>query len=157
MKKIIYNKGFLMVEVIVVISIISISMIASMAVAQKSIYVSRQAVHATEAAFLLEEGAEAVRILRDNDWANISGLTAGANYYPTFSGGTWTLSSTPNTVDIFTRTVSIADVLRDNVTQDIGPSGTNDAGTKQVNVTVSWTEGGTAVSRNLSFYIMDIF
>jgi type II secretory pathway pseudopilin PulG len=151
------GRGFMMVEVIVVISIITVSMIASMAVAQKSIYVSRQAVDATEATFLLEEGAEAVRILRDNNWTNISGLTAGTNYYPLFTGGTWTLSTTPNTVDIFTRKVVLSNVNRDNGTKDIASVGTNDPGTKLVTVTVSWVEGGTTVTKTLSFYILDIF
>ena len=73
-----------MVEVLVAISIIAVSILAATMVAQKSIYVSRQAFHATQTAFLLEEGAETVRILRDNAWANISSLAPGANYYPIF-------------------------------------------------------------------------
>src|SRR3989338_6795717 len=149
--------GFMMVEVIVVISIITASTIASMAVAQKSIYVSRQAVHTTEAAFLLEEGAEALRILRDNNWTNISVLIAGTNYYPTFTGGTWTLSSTLSTVGIFTRKVLIPRVKRDDVTKDISVSGTDDPKTKLVTVTVSWSEGSAALSKTLPFYIIDIF
>src|SRR3989344_6412219 len=110
------NKGFMMVEIIVAISIITVSILAAMAVAQKSAYLSRQALHATEASFILEEGAEAVRIFRDNTWSNISSLTPGTNYYPTFSGGTWILSGTPNTFGIFTRTASITAVNRDNST-----------------------------------------
>src|SRR3989339_1316452 len=102
MKKNIKNRGFMVIEVLVAVSIITVSILAAMAVSQKSIYVSRQALHATQAAFLLEEGAEAVRISRDSAWANISSLSAGTNYYPTFSAGTWTLSETANTVGIFT-------------------------------------------------------
>lgn len=146
-----------MVEIIVAISIIAVAILASMTVAQKSIHVSRQALHTTQAAFLLEEGAEAVRILRDNAWTNISSLTAGTSYYPFFSGGTWTLSSTSNTVGIFTRTVSVANVNRDNTTQDIANIGTNDPSTKLVTVTVSWLEGGITVTKTLQFYIIDIF
>ncbi|MFA5791956.1 MAG: hypothetical protein WC884_02875 [Candidatus Paceibacterota bacterium] len=151
------NKGFMIVEVLIAASIITISILAAMTVTQKSVYVSRQAFHATQAAFLLEEGAEAVRVLRDNNWTNISLLTIGTNYYPTFSGGTWTLSSTPNTIDIFTRTVSTANVNRDNTTKDISSIGTNDPGTKLITVTVSWGEGGVTKTKTLQFYIMDIF
>jgi Tfp pilus assembly protein PilV len=157
MRKKFKNQGFMMVEIIVAASIISISILAAMTVTQKSIYVSRQAFHATQASFLLEEGAEATRILRDNAWANISGLTAGANYYPTFSGGTWTLSASSNTVGIFTRTITLANVNRDNTTQDIAEVGTNDPGTKLVTVTVSWPEGGATISKTLKFYRADIF
>ena len=157
MKKIRNNPGFMMVEILVAVSIITISILGAMAVCQKSVYVSREALHETQAAFLLEEGAEAVRIGRDNAWSNISGLTPGVNYYPTFSGGTWTLSSTPNTIDIFTRTASIANVNRDNTSKDIASIGTNDPQTKLVTITVSWGEGGVALSKTVQFYIMDIF
>lgn len=146
-----------MVEILVAVSIITVSTLASMAVAQKSIYISHQAFHTTQAAFLLEEGAETVRIARDNTWSNISGLSVGINYYPTFSSGTWTLSSTGNTVDIFTRTVSVANVNRDNTTKDISGSGTNDPGTKLITVTVSWVEGGVTITKTIQFYIIDIF
>lgn len=152
------NYGFMMVEVLVAASIITVAILAAMGVAQKSVYVARQAFHLSQAAFLLEEGAEAVRIVRDNAWSNISGLTVGANYYPTFVGGTWTLSASTNTVGIFTRRVTFANVNRDNTTKDIVTSGgTLDTGTKLVTVTVSWGEGGTTVTKTLQFYIMDIF
>jgi type II secretory pathway pseudopilin PulG len=157
MKKNFKNKGYMVVEILVAASIITVSVLAATAVAQKSIYVARQSFHATQAGFLLEEGAEAVRTLRDNSWTNISGLSVNTNYYPTFSGGTWTLSSTPNAVDTFTRTVSIASVNRDNTTKDISSTGTDDLGTKLVTVTVSWKEGGTTVSKILQFYITNIF
>lgn len=149
--------GFMTLEVLIAVSIITVSILASTAVAQKSIYVSRQALHYTQASFLLEEGGETVRIVRDNAWNNISSLTPGTNYYPTFTGGTWTLSLTPNTVGIFTRKVVITNVSRDNVTKDIASVGTDDPGTKLVTITVSWPEGGTTISKNLSFYIFNIF
>lgn len=151
------NRGFLTVEVLVAISIITISILASMAVAQKSIYVSRQSLHFSQANFLLEEGAEAVRILRDNAWTNISTLTLGANYYPLFSNGTWSLSATPSTVGSFTRKMTISSVKRDDTSKDISDTGTVDTGTKLVTITVSWSESGTTVTKTLSFYILDIF
>ena len=146
-----------MVEVVIAISIIVVSVLAAMFVTQKSISVSRRALHTSQATFLLEEGAEAVRIVRDNAWNNISNLTVSTNYYPTFSGNTWILSSTPNAVGIFTRTISVANVNRDAVTEDIASSGVNDTGTKLVTLTVSWTESGNIMSKTLSFYIIDIF
>jgi len=149
--------GFMMIEIIVAVSIIAISVIAATAVAQKSIFVGRQAFHTAQAGFLLEEGAEAVRINRDNDWNNIKNLSAGTNYYPTYSGGTWTLSTTLNTVGIFTRRVVVAAVKRDNTTKDISSTGTDDAFTKLFTVTVSWPEGTTTITKTLPFYIMNIF
>lgn len=163
MSKIIKNGGYLVVEILVAVSIITISILAAMAVAQKSIYVSRQTLHATQAAFLLEEGAEAARIIRDGAWSNISNLAANINYYPTFSGSTWTLSQTGNTVGIFTRTVNVSDVCRNTSTDNIsslapcGGSTYLDAGTKFITLTVSWPEGGQTVTKTLQFYLMNIF
>jgi len=157
MKKFFYNQGFMMVEILIVASIISVSVLAFMAVAQKSIYLSRQSLHTAQAVFLLEEGAEAVRVLRDNNWDNITALSTNTTYYPTFTGGTWTMSDTPSTVGIFTRTVDIDSVNRDNITDDIAVSGTADDGTRLVTVNVSWLEGGNTVTKTLSFYISNIF
>jgi Tfp pilus assembly protein PilV len=149
--------GFMVVEILVAVSIVAVSMLAAMAVSQKSVFVSRQSFHQTQASFLLEEGAEIVRIVRDNAWTNISSLTMGTNYYANFAMGTWTLNQTPNQNGIFTRTISFSNVNRDNTTKDISVSGTNDPGTKLVTVTVSWVEGGTTVTKTLQFYIIDIF
>jgi len=147
------------VEILVAVSIITVSILAAMAVSQKSVYVSRQSFHATQSAFLLEEGSEVIRILRDNAWTNISGLTAGTDYYLKFSGGTWitSLTAADGIVDIFTRKVSIANVNRDNTTKDISATGTDDPATKLVTVTVSWPEGGTTITKTLQFYIINIF
>lgn len=157
MKKKLTNKGFMMVEILVAASIISVSILTAMAVAHKSIYVSRQSLHASQASYLLEEGAEVVKILRDNSWNNITALTVNTNYYPTFSSPNWSLSATPNAVGIFTRTVTVANVKRDDNTKDISSVGSDDAGTKLVTVTVSWSEGGVVVNKTLSFYLLDIF
>ena len=150
----------MMVEVLIAASIISVSVLVAMSVAQKSIYVSRQSFHTTQSSFLLEEGAEAIRISRDNAWSNISGLTNNVNYYPKFSNGTWSLTtnSTDGIVGIFTRTIRVADVNRDNTTKDIVASGgTVDTGTRLVTISVSWIEGGRTVTKTLKFYIADIF
>ena len=157
MRKSIKNKGFMMVEVIIAVSIILVSILAAMSVTQKSIVVSRQSLHTSQASFLLEEGAESVRILRDNSWTNIANLTNGTTYYPSFSSGTWILSTNSSTVGIFTRTVNIQSVNRNISTGDISVSGTNDPGTKLITVTVFWVEGGQTISKTLSFYITDIF
>ena len=152
-----FKKGSLLVEILIASSIIVILTLAMMNVVQKGISVSHQSLHITQASFLLEEGGEVTRILRDNAWSNISNLTLGTNYYPTFGNNTWTLSTTPSQVGIFTRTVTFSQVLRDAVTGDISNSGSIDTGTKLVTVNVSWSESGQTISKNLKFYISNIF
>lgn len=128
----------MMVEIIIAASVISISVLAAMSVAQKSIYVSRQALHTSQAAFLLEEGAENTRIARDNAWSNVA------------------LLSSSEQIGIFTRTVVASSVNRNATTGDIG-SGADDIGTKLITVTVSWREGEDTIAKTLNFYINNIF
>jgi Tfp pilus assembly protein PilV len=151
------SRGFLTIEALIAICIIAGSILAAMSVAQKTISLSGKSLHHAQASFLLEEGAEATRITRDNTWANISNLSLNTNYYPTFSNGTWTLSPTSTSIGIFTRTVSLSAVNRDATSQDISVSGTLDSGTKLVTVTISWLEKGQSINKTLQFYIMNIF
>lgn len=158
-KKYIKNKGgFLMLEALVGIFIISVSVISATYAAQKSLVLSAQSLKNLQAAFLLEEGGNVVKILRSEGWSNISSLSVGTNYYPTFTNGSWSLSLTPSQIDgIFTRTVQVNNVNRDAATGDIVTSGgVLDAGTKQVSVTVSWQYGTSTFSKDLSFYLIDI-
>lgn len=133
------QRGFMVIEILIAISIITISILSTMAVSQKSIQVSRQALHTTEAAFLLEEGAENARIVRDNLWSDLVSI------------------NTVEQIGIFTRTVVASSVNRDSTTSDISVSGTDDPDTKLVTVTVMWPEGGTTITKNLKFYLMNIF
>ena len=131
--------GFMTIEVLVAVSIITVSILAASAVAQKSIYISRLAFHSTQAAFLLEEGAENARITRDDAWSNASSLNSTEQ------------------IGIFTRTVVASGVNRDNTTKDIAATGNDDPGTKLITVTLSWSEGGETISKTLKFYLSDIF
>ncbi len=146
-----------MVEIIIATAIIATAFLSAMIVAQKSIQLSHRALHQAQSALLLEEGAEAVRTIRDNSWASISSLALDADYYPLFSGGVWTLSTTPNKVGIFTRKVTLSTVYRNASSQDIASSGTLDTGAKLVTVTVFWPEGGVTITKTLQFYLLNIF
>lgn len=154
-----YNKAFALVEVLIACSIFSIIAFSLISSTNKGINLSNVALRQVQASFLLEEGAESVKILRDNNWSNISGYTNNTNYYINFDNNTNTvsLSATPNNIDgFFTRTIVFEPVYRDS-SDDIAPSGTLDANTKKVTVTVSWLSGGVTLSKNLYFYIANIF
>ncbi|MCX6755200.1 MAG: hypothetical protein NT068_01495 [Candidatus Nomurabacteria bacterium] len=153
------SKGFMMIEIVVAVSIITVSFVAAMSVAQGSVYVARQSLHNTQASYLLEEGAEAVRIYRDNTWTNISGMNVGTTYYPYFNSGTWTFptSATNTAVDIFTRSVVLSAVNRDANANITNSGGTLDTGTKLATITVAWMEGSVNKTKTLSFYIANIF
>ena len=150
------KKGSLLLEVLIVVSIVTVSVLAALSVTQKSIYLARQSLRQAQAAFLLEEGTEATRIVRDNAWSGMSSLTVDTNYYLSFSGGTWVLSSTPSQVYVFTREIVFSSAYRDS-SQNLAPSGTLDNQTRLVTVTVSWTEGAQTISKSLQFYLTDLF
>ncbi len=153
------NKGSMLIEVIVATALISILMLALVSVAQKSLDLSERSLKQVQASFLLEEGVEAVKTVRDNSWTNISSIATGSNRYLSFdtSTNTWSLSSTPSTIDnVFTRTIVVDAVSRDS-TDDIASSGTVDPNTKKVTVNVSWLSSFGTVNKSISFYIVDLF
>ncbi|MCX6757421.1 MAG: hypothetical protein NTZ44_00860 [Candidatus Nomurabacteria bacterium] len=159
-----FQKGSLLLEIVIAVSIITLAVIGSVAVSQKAVSLSRQSLHQSQAAFLLEEGAESVKIFRDsNTWANFSNIfTLGNTYYLSLNIPTWTTSlpttSSGNTIGIFTRSIVLSSVCRDASSSNIITCGSPvDAGTKLVIVTVSWSENGLTISKTLSFYINNIF
>ncbi len=158
MKFIFKNQGFLTVEMLVSVSIITAVIISSSIVAQKSLNLSRRAVHTVQASYLLEEGAEAIRTIRDDTWDHFPNFNYNVPNGLEFSGGVWTVSGSSSTIGIFTRTVTFYTVNRDGITGDIVTSGGSyDTGTVLVKVEVSWPEGGETITKSLYFYITDIF
>lgn len=158
------NQAFVLIEVLVACSIISIITFSLINAATKGIQLSELALRQTQANFLLEEGGEAVKSIRDTDWANISPsiITIGTTYYLSYNISTnWSLStssSSPNNpIDLFTRTIIFSAVYRDATTQDIVTGGTLDPGTEKVTITVSWPASIGTSSKTLSFYISNIF
>ncbi len=154
--------GFTLVEILIACAIISTTIFAIMSAAEKGIQVSQNALKQTQSNLLLEEGAEAVRSIRDANWTTIANLSINSLYYLSFNTVTnvWSLGLTPTTpIDgIFTQTVSIAQVLRDGADDITTSGGTVDARTKKVTITVSWpSSDGSTVSSTLPFYIADIF
>ncbi len=160
-KKHSYKQGFSLVEVLVACFIITLTIIAVTSATTKGIQLSAQALRQTQVNFLLEEGAEAVKTIRDANWGTIAALTLDTPYYLSYSTSTntWSLSTTtiPAIDSIFTRTVTFSSVYRD-TNDDIQSSGTLDSRTIKVTVTTSWaTSSNGTLSKNLQFYMSDIF
>ena len=161
------NLGITLVEVIVACSIISLSMFALMTTAQKGLNLSSNALVKSQASLLLEEGAEAVKSIRNNNWTDVA--TNVTSYHLFFNTTTklWSLNTSTTNLSgcipsypidgVFDRTVTISSVNRDANDDIIASGGTLDAGTKKVVVTVTWTSSGVANTKSLSFYISNIF
>lgn len=154
-----FNKGFSLLEVVVGISIIFLALF-SLAVISRGILIARQeASLALQADFLLEDGAEAIRFVRDQGWtAKINSLT-GTNHLSFVIGqstSTWQINATPEKIGIFERSFNISSVKRDG-NDDIASTGSDDPHTKKFDVTVVWPGKFGTSSRTVSFYLTNYF
>lgn len=160
-KKILISKaGFTLVEVLVACSIISVSTLSLMHGAQKGITLSSDALSKSQASFLLEEGAEAVKSIRDDSWTTISNISPNTPYYLFFNttSNKWELVNSNLLIDaVFERSITISSVERNSDDDIVSSGGTEDPRTKKVTVNVSWNSSGRQMSKSLSFYLADIF
>ena len=154
----IFKKGFGIIEIVIATTIISIAFLIMMSTASMSLKFSEKSVVRLKADFLLEEGVEAVKIIRDNDWTtNIASLSVGTDYFLEFNGAIWVVSVNNILIEgVFERKFVVNDVYRD-ANDDISSYGVLDPNTKKITVYVSWSEDGSTVTRSISFYILNIF
>ncbi|MCX6720507.1 MAG: hypothetical protein NTW11_01760 [Candidatus Staskawiczbacteria bacterium] len=137
------NSGFLLLEIIISIAIIVIAFVSLIGVAFLAINTSSSVQKQTQADSLVREEFEAVRNFRDGTTWATNGLgiinTGSANpYHAVINANKWTLVAGVETTGIFTRSVVIDKVYRDG-SGNISTSGTLDADTIKVTVTVSYT------------------
>ncbi len=159
-KILIFKAGFTLVEVLIACSIISVSTLSLMHGAQRGITLSSDALSKSQASFLLEEGAEAVKSIRDDSFITISNLSNNTPYYLFFNTTTskWELVNSNSLIDdIFERSIIFSPVERNSDDDIVASGGTEDSRTKKVTVNVYWNSSGRQMSKSLSFYLADIF
>lgn len=103
------KKGFSLVEVLLsgaLFAILAMVLLGGLIYGQEGTLTAGKTTRAT---LLAEEGLEAVRNIRDNNFTNLIDGTYGL----AISGGQWTLSGTSDSVDVFTRNVVISTVDAD--------------------------------------------
>lgn len=129
------QSGFSLVEVLLSVSVFGLivtALVGGFIYGQQSTALSGARSRAT---ILADEGLEAVRNIRDENFSNLTDGTHGL----AISDNKWTLSGTSDVTDIFTRAITISPV---------------DANRKQVFSTVTWpqtpSENGSVV---LSTYL----
>lgn len=157
------QKGFSLIEVVIASAIIAAVLSGLTWVSQTSFRMVSDSTLEARAYFLLEEGVEAVRVLRDQSWSsNLAPATSRITFYPVFTGGNWTLSTTdPGLIDgVFSRRVIFSDVYRKTADDDIvditaPDSKALDPGTKKMTLRVSW--GPVTKEKSLSTYITNVF
>jgi len=139
------QKSAFIIEILIVIAIIFIALTSLLGVATFSLRISTLMKETTKANLITQEVMEAVRNIRDDNWAKIStDIVMGQAYYPeidtNFSPPKWKLTLGEKTENGFTRKVIFSDVQRDTNDNIVEIGGTNDPNTKKATVTVSWRD-----------------
>jgi len=119
------NDGFSLVEIVLasgVLALLSLIFLGILTYGQES---TIRAAQRERAIFLAQEGLEAARSIRDQNFTNLTVGNFGLS-----ATNQWNLSVQPDVNDIFTRTISIADV---------------NSQTKQVISKVQWKQSGVGV------------
>lgn len=152
------SRGIALIEVVVALSIISIALVALLVNYKAHLKAALSNTQAVKASYLVEEGFEAVRFLRDGSWSrNIQTLTAGTAYSLYWNGTVWLATTTPQYVDEFQRTFSVAAVSRDGNSDIVSSGGTVDPDTKRVDVSVAWSTAAGTTTKTVSTYLTNLF
>ena len=150
------DSGFFLIEVVVATALTATIIIFLLGLVQDTVKISQASLERTQASYLLEEGQEAVKTIRDDAWTNISSVGNGVTQYLSWNGSKWTFSSTDSPIDNFSRSVVFEAVSRDANDDIVTTGGTVDTRTRKVTVTVSWNTSSGAKTESLVFYIADI-
>lgn len=124
------NKGFSLVELLLAISLFSILVFVIGDVISAALTSTSTSAISLSASHLAEEGAEAVRSLRDasDDFAYIPDGTYGI----VINNNQWELSPTPDITDIFTRSIAILTI---------------NANQKRITTTISWLDQNSQLNQ----------
>ncbi len=126
------KKGLSIIEVIIATSIFVILVSAIVPLYIGGYDTSIRDTSKLQADMLVQQGLEAVRSIRDQNFSNLTNGDHGL----TRAGGYWAFNGTQDTVGKFTRVVNVTDATR-NAACALGGIKT-DVYTKQVTVTVTW-------------------
>jgi len=134
-----FSRGLGLVEGVVAVAIVGTVFVAMIGAFNLFLRTALATSPELKAVFLVEEGLESVRAIRDIDWdTEIDSLTIDTPYYLSFSDGRWQLSTTQSYVDgTHERIVTFEAVNRDVDGRIVTSGGTLDPDTKKVIVSVS--------------------
>jgi Tfp pilus assembly protein PilV len=158
------NKGVSIVEVLIASAIIMTSVVSIMGVYGGLTSIAIRNTSKVQAGMLLDEGAEALRFMRDVSWnTNINPLINGTTYTlywdHTVSNYGWRATTTKDLIDDqFDRTFVLSAVNRDATTFNIVSSGgILDTGTRRATITVSWFDGVATTSKSIVMYLFNTY
>lgn len=157
MRQRVIQRGLTSIEMIIATAILLVVIASIFALYNRMIVVSHNTVQKTQAHFLVEEGLEAMRTIRDTSFDSFFALLRDTDYGLAFDGTNWATTTPGTLVDgVFDRRVVVSDVYRDAIGH-IALSGTLDDGTVQVSVAVSWNNAGEVFTEESSAYFSRLY
>lgn len=155
-QKIYSKQGFSLVEVVVSAAIMLVCVLALLTIHNLYLKNALDNTYSAKAAYLAEEGLEAMRYLRDDSWSgNISSLSDNFPYGVSLVGGVWKTGST-TAVDVFDRTITLGPVYRDVSGDIVSAGGSLASTTRLVTSSVSWSNRGATSTITLSTYLTNL-
>jgi Tfp pilus assembly protein PilV len=152
------NFGFGLIEVVIGVSIITTGIVAL--IASYTVYVNYafSNMENVQAAYVAEEGLEAMTFIRDNGWTtNIVPLSTTTTYYLVFESNIWKATTTPQYVDgSYLRKITLGDVRRDSGGEIVSSGGTVDTDSRLITSRVEYFQGKATSTRSISTYLTNI-
>lgn len=154
--------GFSLVEVVIGTSLILLSLTGLVAASSFYLKAGGKSTGNLKAAFLLQEGVEAVTLMRDDAWSNLSSLAAKTPYHLSWNGAKWVATTTAILADnAFIRTFQLDAVYRRDSDKDIVASSSQDAktldeNTKELIVRVM-SSSTPAIDASVVTYLANLF
>lgn len=129
------SQGQFLVEILIAIAVTSLVLPALFSGFISSRGGQAQTSQRAQAIALVKEAEEVIRSVREKDWATFA--TNGV-FHPTVSGNSWTFTNGTETINGFTRSLTISDVYRDSNGNIVTTGGTLDPSTKKIDISVTW-------------------
>lgn len=150
------EKGFGLIEIIVVVSIGIITFLSIENFLNFSLRTAKDDTAQMEAVFLARASLEQARSVRDENWTNLSSLTLGSNYSfaeNALSPVGWMTQSGSVAVGKYTVWFNLSSVQRDASSDIVTSGGTVDPNTLKVDSYVSWPSSGGTKQISLTEYL----
>lgn len=149
--------GITLIEVVIAMSVITAILTVVGLSIQTYVEARSHLLVNTQQIYLIEEGFEVVRALRDDDWDTIGSLTLDTPHYLAIATTTIAISGTPEMVDgIFSREIIARSVYRngsDDIVASTTPGATVDTNLREIEVRV----GGPTGTSSMQMILANLF
>ena len=154
------RKGFSIIEVIISTGIMAMFVAAFAILVTQATIISQTNISAVRGEMYARELIEVAKDFEvsgaTSDWNTLAAGTCSSPCHPAISGNVWTLAAGEETIENYTRSLTVEDVRRDQLSFPntiVETGGEDDPNTKKVIANVSWTAKGNTQTISLETYV----